>query len=91
MVGLTDREPATVLAAPPYRQQDLVANAGDPPLSEHFEGGVAPPDADEIEGLCERLNGGPAAGVIAPPDLVPVTPTARPAPLSLSVLPNSGP
>jgi hypothetical protein len=60
MVGLTDRELATVLAALRYWQQDLLANEGEPPISEHFEGGNTPLDAEEIDELCERLNCGAA-------------------------------
>jgi hypothetical protein len=60
MPGLTDRELATVLAALRYWQQHLLANEGEPPISEHFEGGVTSLDADEIDDLCERLNCGSA-------------------------------
>jgi len=59
--SLTDRELATVLAALRYWQQDLAANDGAVPISDHFEDGVAPLTVEQIDDLCERLNCGPAA------------------------------
>jgi hypothetical protein len=59
-VELTDRELATVLAALRYWQQDLAANqaAGDGPISpEHFTEELTPLSVEEIDALCDRLNG----------------------------------
>jgi hypothetical protein len=54
---LSDRELATVLAALRYWQDEM--RPGDVPLCypEHFED-VTPLTTDEIDSLCERLNGG---------------------------------
>ena len=55
-IRLSERELATVLAALRYWQQDLVANDEDPISPDHFDQ-VTPLTADEIDDLCERLNG----------------------------------
>lgn len=57
IVRLTNRELATVLAALRYRQQALAANGDEGARSEHFDD-VTPLSVEEIDHLCERLNGG---------------------------------
>jgi hypothetical protein len=55
---MSDRELATVLAALRYWQQDLAENEDDGPIcQEHFDK-VTPLTVEEIDELCERLNGG---------------------------------
>ena len=56
-VRLSDRELATVLAALRYWQQDLTENDDGPIDSEHFADGIEPLSVDEIDELCQRLNG----------------------------------
>ena len=54
---LTDRELATVLAALRYWQQDLADNDDGPICPDHFTDTITPLTVDEIDDLCERLNG----------------------------------
>lgn len=58
LLSITDRELATVLAALRYWQLDLTELETDGPISElHFDSGNTPLTTDEIDELCERLNG----------------------------------
>ena len=60
---LTDRELATVLAALRYWQQDLAQNEDEGPICpDHFDEVITPLSVEEIDALCERLNGGPTEG-----------------------------
>ena len=61
-VRFTDRELATLLAALRYWQQGLDDNEGEAPLRDHFEDEVTPLAHEEIDDLCERLNGGSVRG-----------------------------
>jgi hypothetical protein len=59
---LTDRELATVLAALRCWQHGLDDSGGEAPVLDYFDDTVTPLTAAEIDGLCERLNGGPSTG-----------------------------
>ena len=54
---LDDRELATVLAALRYWQQDLVANDCGPISPDHFDATITPLSGEQIDALCDRLNG----------------------------------
>lgn len=56
MPRLNPRELATVLAALRYWQDEMSTSGANDCYPEHFAGGIVPLAADEIDGLCERLN-----------------------------------
>lgn len=53
---LSDRELATILGALRHWQHDLAENE-EAPISEHFDDAITPLSIDEIDALCQRLNG----------------------------------
>jgi len=58
LVRLNERELATILAALRYWQRDLAADEDDGPISpEHFDARVTPLTVEQIDDLCEGLNG----------------------------------